>query len=353
MLGVLAACPGTPLAGERQDSARYEVCTDAAGRLAFDQAMVHLQAGLDAEALPLLRECVQRCPELVRAHELYQDTAIHLGGAVEQQMRAFYDGQTPSLRDTVLAYAKARLLESAWSRNQALEAILRYDSSFYYAHLSRARLLRSSGRLSDAISAYQRALAQNPELLPAHLELAETLVESGREAEAQPHYANYLRGNPNDLPVVRAYVSLLVYKLGRPDQAMPFIDRLLSRDPQDAAALMDKAAAIWRRGDPQQARQLYIEVLERRPDNARAALNIGFLCYEAIPRDDAARLQWWPKAAAAFRMFLRLVRPEEGMDYVEQLLGVPYRLKEIASFLQQRGVELPPESKAPTIADLK
>lgn len=353
LLLLLGACNTTPMPGSPPDKARFESCQDPAGQQAFDRALVHIQAGRDAEALPLLQSCVRSCPELVRAHQLYQQTALQVGGDAERQMRAYYEAMTPSPADIVIAYAKARLLDSAYARNQALEAILRYDRSFYYAHLSQARLYRSSGRLSDAIQGFQRALALNGDLLPAHLELAETLVESGRDAEAAVHFANYLRGAPLDLPVVRAYVSLLVYRLGRPDEAMPLIEQLLQRDPQDLAALMDKAAALWRKGDPEPARQIYLGVLERRPDNARAALNLGYLCYEALPQDEAGREQWWPKAAAAFRMYERLARPEDGLDYVEQLLAVPYRLKEIDAFLRQHGAAPAAADKTPTLADLR
>lgn len=351
LLLALAGCTGTQLDVPRPDPARFETCEDPAGQRAFEAAQVHIQAGSDAEALPLLRQSVEQCPQLVRAHELYQDTARHLGGEAEARMRTYYDAMPASAAWPVAAYAKARLLDSAYARNQALEAILRRDGSFYFAWLSQARLLRGSGRLNDAITAFEKALALNPELLPAHLELAETLAEAGRDAEAAAHYANYLRGAPLDLPAVRAYVSLLVYRLGRADAAMPFLDRLLARDPGDVAARMDRAAAVWSKGDPAGARRLYLEVLEQRPDNARAALNIGYLCYEALPHTDAERLEWWPKAAAAFRMYERLARPEEGLDYVEQLLAVPYRLERIEDFLRQHGAPL--GDGVPTLDDLR
>jgi tetratricopeptide (TPR) repeat protein len=331
---------------------RYETCADAEGQKALDEALVHLQAGHSQLALPLLRTVVERCPEHVPAHCLYQDTALAVGGAAEASMRSYYSAM-PAIGSVVNSYVKARLLDSTWARKEALERIVRRDVNFYFAHLSLGRLLRTTNRLSDAVDSFRRALAGNGNLLAAHLELAETLVDWGRYAEAVTHYQNYLRGAPSDLAAARAYVQLLIYRLGRPDAAMPWIDRLLERDPGDEAVMMDKAAAFWRANKPEQALAIYLQVLERRPDQARAVLNVAFLHYDQLAHDDATKMAHWRKAGRAFLMFLRLVRPEEGMDYMEQLLAVPYRLNVIDTWLTGHGEGPVDDGTVPRLAELK
>jgi tetratricopeptide (TPR) repeat protein len=328
------------------DLQRWEACTDPAAKAALDQALVEVQAGDDAKALPLLRQVIERCPELVRAHRLYQDTALQLGGQAAAGMLSYYAGLPD--RMPMPAYVKSRLLGTSYEKNQVLEAILKQDSTFYWAHLSRGRLLRSSGRTSDAAAAVRRSLAQNSGFLEAHLELAEMYVELGRDREAMTHYENYLRGAPADLAVTRQFASLLVYRVGRPEQARPYIEKLLRHDPQDDAARLDLAAAEWRSGRPERALELYLEVLAQRSDHhACALLNVGYLYYDTLAKDEATRRVLWPKARKAFLWFLQQVRPEEGMDYVEKLLAVPYRLEEIEALCG------PDDGKPPTLADLR
>jgi hypothetical protein len=80
---------------ERQDPARFEACDQPAAQAAYKQALVHLQAGEDEAALPLLRSVVGVCKENVVAHCRYQDVALRLGGAAEAAMREFYASIEP------------------------------------------------------------------------------------------------------------------------------------------------------------------------------------------------------------------------------------------------------------------
>src|SRR5262249_19564703 len=106
------------------DPARFESCADPAGRAAYEQALVHLQAGRDQDALPLLRRAAELCPDNVLVHGLHQDTALHLGGDAQKAMRAFYE-QLPASEDSpVPAWVKARLVESTFARVQAVQKIL-------------------------------------------------------------------------------------------------------------------------------------------------------------------------------------------------------------------------------------
>ena len=52
--------------------------------------------------------------------------------------------------------------------------------------------------------------------------------------------------------------------------------------------------------------------------NARAALNVGLLYYEIVPKDDAGRDRFWPGARAAFRMFLANTAASDGYEQFER-----------------------------------
>ncbi len=69
-----------------------------------------------------------------------------------------------------------------------------HHSSYYLALLGRA--YRLAGRYEEAVTAYKKALARNPDFLGNHLGLAATYSEFGRETEAQAEAVEVLRINP-------------------------------------------------------------------------------------------------------------------------------------------------------------
>ncbi|MBK8098899.1 MAG: tetratricopeptide repeat protein [Planctomycetes bacterium] len=342
----LSACAGGPVIAPPPAVDPWDTLADPAVAAVWTAASSAIQAGRDAEALPLLRQVVERAPAFVPAHLRYQDIALGLGGDAATAMRTFYRERHE--QEPAIAYAQARLLTTPFEQFEAVRRIQNKHPAFPWAPLSIARLQRARGQSGDAAAAYRQVLALRGDQLDAHLELAETLIELGLDAEAATHYQNYLRGAPQDAVAMRAYVALLVYRLGRPAEAMPWIERLLARDPRDEGALMDRAAATWRRGQPREALAAYLQILEQRPANARAALNIGYLYYDALATDAAGKQTYWPKARAAFRLYLQIVRPQEGMDHLEQQLAVPFRLQEIA---REIGAEDP--ARVVTVQDLR
>jgi tetratricopeptide (TPR) repeat protein len=356
---LLAAC-GLPMptVSEGMDPRRFSSCQDPEVQRAWDQALVHLQAGRDRDAVPLLRSVVERCPEHVAAHRYYQEAATHVGGDTAAAMAALYRQLPDNSRSPVPAYAKAALLPTDYERKQALDKILARFSDFAWAHLSLARVQRKIGRMRDAVESYQRAVSIDHDLIDAYLELAETLVELGQYEEAVLPYDNYLRGNPNDRSAVLAYAHLLLYRLGRHAAARPLIERLLAGDPGDAVAMMDLAGVEWRAGNREAALANYLRVLEGgeagAQTDARAALNIGNLHYDAYGDDAATRREHWPKARKAYQFYLRLIRPEDGQDMFEKWCAVPFRMHEIEQFLgpEEKAGDKPGD-KAPTPADLK
>ncbi len=341
------ACGGVPRPDQPPEVRQVQdpVIAEAMGRIEPLR-----RQGRHAEAVPLLRTVVEREPEFVPAHLWYQDSAIALGGETERRMRDHYRDLRGRPGSPVADYLRARLRsESPFLQREALEAILRQHQSFAYAHLSMGRLQRAHGHLAAAADHLQRAVALDPGLAEAHLDLAETLVDLGRHEQAAVHYDRYVRARPDDLERVRGYVQLLVYRLSRGDLAIHWIDTaLLAADPDDAGALMDKAAALWRaqNGREREAVDLYRRVLGRDPENARAVLNLGLLYYDVLAVDEASRARWWPKARTAFRLYQELVQPEEPLDHLETSLAVPFRLKAIAA------AGLPDDGGPPRVEDL-
>jgi tetratricopeptide (TPR) repeat protein len=339
LLGLAAgACqgppPGAPGATE-----------DPAGA-AFARAQAVLRTGDAAAALPDLAAAAERSPSAVRVQFAYQDAARWVGGAAEQAMRARYAAPAAT-GDWVGRLCRVRLLDTAYERDRELRKLLEAAPASAFVQLALARNLRGEGRLVPAGDAYLAALRLDPALHEARWERAQVLAEIGRDDEAAAEYAVYLQQVPDHDVARRAYVGLLLYRLGRAADARRQLDVLEPRHPDDLDLWMDRAAALWLGGEPQRAVAKYLAVLERQPAAARALLDIGLLYYEVLATDPASRRRYWPAARAAFALFLTTVVAQDGHDAFERAVAVPFRLQRIQQLLG------PASGPAPTLRDLR
>lgn len=336
---LVAACQAGPVRVDGAVDPRvYVACQDPDAAAAWQRAQAAAQNGDDAAALADLRLVVERCPLLVRAHLAYQDGARRLAGDAERAMVAFYVGEpqagaTGPRAAVVRAYLRARLADTSYAQSNALQTILAEDPSFAWAHLSLARVNRRQGRLLQAVDMFAAAIVNDSQLHEARLERAQVLAELGREEEAAVDYRAYLAGRPEDAEAMHAFVTLLLYRLDRTDEALALLDRLEQVQPGSVVLRMDRAAALWRAQRPREAVETYLGVLREEPERARAALNVGYLYYEVLAQDDAQRRRYWPAARAAFRLYLERAQPTDGHEQFEYTLAVPYRLEVIAEFL--------------------
>ena len=349
LLAVACESPPRPADGGI-DPRVYRRCTDPELNAAWQRGAQALARGAAAEALPDLRRVAERCPDLVPAQLAYQDAALAVGGDAATAMTSFVLAMpehqvVPGRASPVPAYLKARLADTSYAQGNTLESILAADPSFAWAHLSRARVSRKQGQLLAAIDGFGRAIANDPELHEALLERARLLFEVGREEEAARDYGRYVASVPDDDRARREYAQLLLYRLERGDEALALLEVLRAHDPQSVALRMDEAAAQWLAGRPLEAVRGYLAILRDHPDTARAAYNLGLLYYEVLPKDEAGRRRYWPRARNAFARFLATggsstapgagaaTAPTDGHEQFERTIGVPYRLKVIADLL--------------------
>ncbi len=334
LLGSACEAPGVLVGGGGASAWRPAPCDDTAALAAWSRAREAISRGDDRAALPLLQQAIAGCPELVRAHCAYQDAARRLGGVAMEEMVARY-ASAPASTAPLATYLRARLAETAYAQANDLTRLLEQHPGFAWARLSLARVDRGQGRLAEALRGFERARSTAPDLVEASLERAQVLVELGRAREAARDYEAYLEARPRDLVAVRELVSLLLYRLGRVDAATAWIERLEALGDRSVALRMDRAAALWRSGRPRPAAEAYLTILEEAPSEARAALNIGLIYYEVVPRDELSRRKFWPKARDAFRIFLANTRADgdDGDERFERTWAVPYRLRRIAELL--------------------
>ncbi len=352
LLLLLTACESAPNRLDTNSAIdRYSRLDDPQGSAAYASAMAALARGDRAAALVGLRKTIELCPDHVRAHRLYQDVARGLGGEAATAMLTYYrqlpvaaqgGGSAGGAGSPVTAYLQARLADTSYAQGNALADLLRRHPGFAWGHLSAGRVSRRQGRMLQALDSFSSASAYDPALPEARLERGQVLNELGRFAEAARDYEAYLRLAPDDDASTRAYIDLLIYRLGRLDRALELLRPMLTVAPRDVELNMQMAAIDWLGKRPRQALDGYLKILADHPGHARALLNIGLLYYEVLPQGVEGQRRLWPQAELAFRWFLQCDEPQDGHEQFERTVAVPYRLARIAELVGAPTAETPP-----------
>ena len=101
------------------------------------------------------------------------------------------------------------------------------DSFYAKAHVLRGNSLRQLNRLTEAIAAYDQAIALVPEFADAWLNRGQALRDLGEFLDAIENYDTALAINPNHLDA-RNYRSALLATLGRDEEAEAETRRVLA-----------------------------------------------------------------------------------------------------------------------------
>lgn len=151
--------------------------------------------------------------------------------------------KTPN--DPVLTYERAVLLIDAGRIDRAvqeLRAIADKHADFYDAHriLGRVLLDRAGADRSgidDALKYLQNAFKLNPDDLSTGLAVAQLLQSTGRMQDAERILAAMVERTPDQRIVNYNYANVLT-KLGRGNEAKPYLERAVAADPTFGPAIM-------------------------------------------------------------------------------------------------------------------
>lgn len=147
--------------------------------------------------------------------------------------------------------------------------------------------LNELGRRSEAIAAYERALADWPD---AHYALGFERQADGRLDEAIAHYREYIRLEPEDANVLRAYHQLgrALLSQGKLDEALTAFREVLARHSGDLDATGGVAATLLEQEKFAEAADAYRAYLQLAPGNQNARFNLGLALFKASNYADAA-----------------------------------------------------------------
>jgi tetratricopeptide (TPR) repeat protein len=242
------------------------------------------------------------------------DARVRYGQLVERQAKTPRD-----LQQAVAVY------EEALRRNPDL-------------HDVRRRVAELDTRLNNHAAAYDHLRVLRQEL-PDDIDVEywlgrahETRAESAQAAKA---YESVIRRAPERIEAYVRLAGLLRTRLGKPDQAMRCMDRMVAANKGSARAYLERAAYLRERRQTAKAAADLREALRLAPDDAEVALAASSLAQEQRRPDDARAC-----LALAMKRHPKDVRLYQTLAAVEYQAG---RLGEATACLRQGLKELPQE----------
>lgn len=227
-------------AGKRREAERYvELAEETLGgdwELAYNAALVHLDAGRLEEALASFEEAARRDPGRAVVHDQLGTTLARLG----------------RFDDAVAAGRKAVELEPG--------------AASYWNNLGTS--LNAAGDPAAAIAALRKALERDPSFAEAHNNLGKVHFDAGDLEAALRSFDRAMKLRPNYADA-RVNQGLVLGELGRLGDALTAFEAALELDPKLAAAHFGKGRALIARNEPAAAvapLERALELGETRPE---------------------------------------------------------------------------------------
>lgn len=174
-----------------------------------------------------------------------------------------------------------------------LTELLRRDSTAGAANLALARVLMKEGRITDAVSAYHRAVYGHwdrdaeANRVNVRFELVNVLAQQGSKEELLAELLPLLDVAPDDQEV-RKHMGRLFLTAGSAARAGEIFRELLREHPQDADAHAGLGEAEFARGNYQAARGDFQTASNLRPSDEEIRTRLE-LCSEVLALDPVRR----------------------------------------------------------------
>ena len=150
-------------------------------------------------------------------------------------------------------------------------------------------LLAKTGETAKARTAYERALALQPDLAEANNDLGALLAQSGDLNGAIDRFRAALAATP-DYPDALNNLGYALLLTGRDQEARALYEKALVLQPDFPEALNNLGLLLGRAGDMDRAERYFREALNRRSDYGEAANNLALVLVSRGQADAAVSL---------------------------------------------------------------
>jgi Flp pilus assembly protein TadD/peroxiredoxin len=189
-------------------------------------------------------------------------------------------------------------------------------------------LLAKSGEVGRARSAFERALAIQPDLAEASNDLGALLAQEGDVARAIELFRAAIAATP-EYPDALNNLGYAMLLTGREAEARAFYERALALQPDFPEALNNLGMLLGRAGDLDRAEGYFRDALARRGDYGEAANNLALVLVARGQTDAAVQLldeflrtapHYEPAYVTLAKIHLSAGRSREGLRALEALL---------------------------------
>jgi protein O-GlcNAc transferase len=149
---------------------------------------------------------------------------------------------------------------------------LTVDEAYSQANL--VGVLRSQGKLDEAVTCLQKILAINPDIAEAHRDFGNILKEQGKLDEAVAIYKKAISISP-DSPDILSNLSHALNLQGKLDQAIIYLEKAISINPNSAQSHNNLGIILKNQGKLGLAIASYRKAISIKPDYAEAHGNIA------------------------------------------------------------------------------
>ncbi len=163
-------------------------------------------------------------------------------------------------------YLDVGRLEEAQTQSVAALEAARTSAEVWALH---GDCLRASGKSDEALAAYHRALAIQPDFPEVQLHTAEIYHQESRYGRLLATIDRLQDGMGTDATPARADVlhGIAMRHLGRSDEAYNSFARAIEKDPSDATPHLELAALALEQGNTRQAKQSIAIALQLNPNS--------------------------------------------------------------------------------------
>jgi putative PEP-CTERM system TPR-repeat lipoprotein len=200
-------------------------------------------------------------------------------------------GLNPNAGDALLGLARQALSQNDPDTSERyLADAMAKDPNNPEVWMFRAAMLRLSGKPDEALSAYDKVLALQPQHRTAHVEKAYIDISRGKFAEAKAEIDAAEKAAPGSLLVIYTR-GLYEFSQGKFAAAQEAVQKVLKSAPEHMPSILLAGASEMNLGATQQAEQHLRKYLENNPNDVYARkLLAQTLLKSAQPADAAAAL---------------------------------------------------------------
>jgi superkiller protein 3 len=260
--------------------------------------LVYVQSGDDEKAVAAFRKAIELRPDYADAHQNLGavlttsdpaeavrelETAVSLA---PQLLKAQYN--------LALAY-EASPGHGAAKASEQLNKVLAMDARYPRAEFALGRNLLRQGKVAEAVEHLERAVEQEPEYGEAHYQYGLALSRAGKrdEGAAEIQKSRQLiaaseKEQASRLDLAEAKTAI---DAGRPDEAIPKIQRVIKALPDAAEPHFLMGEALEKKGDAQGAVAAFRKALAIDPGHAQAKASLDRLSPPPAAGDDPQRIQ--------------------------------------------------------------